>query len=292
MKICIIILHYQNFEITKQCIENIRTKVDKNKYEVDIVVVDNASPNCSGKKLKEYYANTNVHFVFMKSNVGFARGNNAGFICARKNLDPDIVILMNNDILIEDDYFFDILIKKFSENNYNIVVPDIVNLASVHQNPLRTKPVTFRDIRKTRWSLLKLYIMTYIPIVFKRKGETSDAYGSERSKLSLMPMKNIVPHGSCIILGKEFIKNEHFVFDPITFMFREEDLFYERVRQKGYDIYFEPELIVKHCEDMSINTLDKDKRKIKRFIARETLKSLGCLEFRLKMNDKKYNSKN
>ena len=51
--ICYVILHYQNIEVTQECVEKLKRIIQK---ESKIVVIDNASPNGSGEKLLNYFA--------------------------------------------------------------------------------------------------------------------------------------------------------------------------------------------------------------------------------------------
>ena len=54
-KYVFLILHYQSLDLTNKCIESITEKCAD--YDYHIVVVDNASPNNSGKALEEKYKN-------------------------------------------------------------------------------------------------------------------------------------------------------------------------------------------------------------------------------------------
>ncbi len=57
--ICFVILHYMVLEETVKCIESIEAQgVDS--FSVKIIVVDNASPNGTGKMLQEKYKNSNL----------------------------------------------------------------------------------------------------------------------------------------------------------------------------------------------------------------------------------------
>ena len=71
-KIGIILLNYCNYDLTIDCIESIKKSSYQN-YE--IIVIDNNSPDNSGKQLSKL---DNIRFLQMNENLGFAAGNNRG----------------------------------------------------------------------------------------------------------------------------------------------------------------------------------------------------------------------
>ena len=111
MRYSFVILHYMAADYTVQCISSILALKKEPGDELMIYVVDNASPDGSGRKLLERYAgNDNVKVLLCRENIGFARGNNIGFRRARK-AGTDFLIMLNNDTEIEDPCF----LKKIKE---------------------------------------------------------------------------------------------------------------------------------------------------------------------------------
>ena len=74
-----VILHYRAIDTTRSCVKSIRALAgDKH-----IVIVDNASPDGTGKQLaEEFAASPDVTVLLHGKNDGFARGNNVGVRCA------------------------------------------------------------------------------------------------------------------------------------------------------------------------------------------------------------------
>lgn len=79
-----VVLHYCTLDMTKKCIAAIQEKMAQADYE--IVVVDNASGNGTGKDLAECYKDTeHVSVLLSKENLGFAKGNQSRLcICKRR----------------------------------------------------------------------------------------------------------------------------------------------------------------------------------------------------------------
>ena len=90
-----VILHYRAIDSTVMCTDSIK-KLDGENH---IVIVDNASPDDTGHKLREKYLNDpDVTVLVNGENAGFARGNNLGVRWAWENLKPDFTVVLNNDV--------------------------------------------------------------------------------------------------------------------------------------------------------------------------------------------------
>ena len=100
--ICYVILHYQDINITKKSVYSLL----KSTVDSKIIIVDNCSPNGSGVTLERELSNEErVTVILNPHNDGFARGNNLGYKFAKEEYNPDIIVVMNNDIIISDSMF-------------------------------------------------------------------------------------------------------------------------------------------------------------------------------------------
>lgn len=94
-KVAIIILNWNGFDDTVECLNSLK-KLEYKNYK--IVLVDNGSANNEGIRLKEkFFA---VHLIQNKINRGFAGGNNDGINWALKN-GFEYIVNLNNDCIIE-----------------------------------------------------------------------------------------------------------------------------------------------------------------------------------------------
>lgn len=112
-KVGIILLNYCNYNLTIDCIESIRQSTYQN-YE--IIVVDNNSPDHSGKNLSQLEG---IRFLQMEENLGFAAGNNRGIEVALSD-GCEYVMLLNNDTVI-DSNMIETLVSRADANT--VVVP-------------------------------------------------------------------------------------------------------------------------------------------------------------------------
>lgn len=97
-KTAIVILSYNNLQLTKDCIESLKKHNAYNSYE--IIVVDNASEDGSREWLKQQ---TDIKKVFNDENQGFPQGCNQGIMAAEKNSD---IFLLNNDTIVPPNALF------------------------------------------------------------------------------------------------------------------------------------------------------------------------------------------
>ena len=112
-KVGIVLLNYGNYDLTLECINSIKMSTYEN-YE--IIVVDNNSPDHSGKRLAQLKG---IRFIQMEENLGFAAGNNRGIKIAISD-GCEYVMLLNNDTVI-DCKMIEMLLSKADSNT--VVVP-------------------------------------------------------------------------------------------------------------------------------------------------------------------------
>src|SRR5262245_56193784 len=93
----VVILHWKNYDNTRAAIESILANGYRN-YQ--LIVVDNGSQNGSAEALQQSFPR--VRFILNQSNLGFAKGCNAGIRAALADSKCAYVLLMNNDATISN----------------------------------------------------------------------------------------------------------------------------------------------------------------------------------------------
>ena len=91
-KIAFVILYYKAYEDTIDCIHSVLC-LDKNNFELEIIVVDNDSRDGAIDKLKKQFKD--VHYIRNDKNDGYARGNNIGIKYAKNTLKANFVVILN-----------------------------------------------------------------------------------------------------------------------------------------------------------------------------------------------------
>lgn len=258
--ICFIILHYMVIEETIQCIKNLQNlKCDKK-----IIIVDNASTNNSGKKLKEIYSSdNNIDIILNERNVGFAQGNNIGCEFAQNRYNPDFYIVMNNDVEIQQENFIEEIYRIYAEDEFDILSPDIYSTSqNVHQSP---KSLSRTSLEKAK----KLKNKYYIKIKYKTLSKLRCLLKNIKilKKLLYLINKNNIDyskkyydvplHGACFIFSKKFVQKRKNVFFDKTFMYYESEILDYECNLYGFKEVYDPSIQVLHHQNVSTNNIFK-----------------------------------
>ncbi|MCJ7580949.1 MAG: glycosyltransferase family 2 protein [Candidatus Aminicenantes bacterium] len=93
-KVCLIVLNWMNYDL---CSRLLRAFRDLTYSNLDVVLVDNGSPDGSGRRLSRDFPE--IAYVALRDNLGYAAGNNAGMKRALER-GADLVFLLNFDLTI------------------------------------------------------------------------------------------------------------------------------------------------------------------------------------------------
>ncbi len=109
-EVSIIILNWNNYKDTNECLESLGNITYPNH---EIIVIDNGSVDGSGEKLKKKFPGHT--FIQNKENLGFAGGNNVGIKYAVDVSPSPYILLLNNDTTVEPDFLEPLV--AFAEEN-------------------------------------------------------------------------------------------------------------------------------------------------------------------------------
>ena len=216
-KIVYLVLHYITIDETTKCIENIRKYNKKNNYE--IVIVDNGSPNKTSEKLlNRYKEEKDIHVILSEKNLGFARGNNLGFKYIKERLNPDFIVMLNNDVYLLNDNFpieiineyknskFAVLGPKIYLKNNNVCnFPDKIQSIKYYKRIMRVKKILYYFNKFNIRYLFSIYLKL-INVIAKKEIINSD-----------IRKEDILLNGCCLIFSKEYINNFNGI-DDRTFL--------------------------------------------------------------------------
>ncbi len=118
----IIILNWNGADDTLMCLDSL-SRADGSFF---VVVVDNGSTDNSVIRLNDYITQSRMDIALfeMKSNLGFAMGNNEGVLYASKR-NPDSYLLLNNDTEVSQDFLVKLVDFQSSNSKYRILTPRI-----------------------------------------------------------------------------------------------------------------------------------------------------------------------
>ena len=265
-----VILHDQSIEITKKCVDKLLMFSKNN----PIIIVDNCSPNGSGKQLEKMYSKCiNITVIINEENQGFAKGNNLGYQYIKRKYSLNYVVVMNNDIMIEDNDFAVIIEQFMEKNEVDVCGPDMVTLKGNHQNPLQLKPYTSKYLqRRVRADKIKVLLLR--TRLFWKLYENYKKTNKIPIRTKQPTVFDCILHGSCIIYGPEYIKREQNAFLPITYMYNEEAILYDYLVHKGYKTGYCSDVTILHMEGVSTSERIENKKKKVMFRFKNNIKSI------------------
>lgn len=282
-EITFIILHYNVVNETINCINSIQKNIDTTNYH--IIVVDNKSPNNSGKDLLNKYISCKyVTVILSQENIGFARGNNLGINYVYQNYSTKYLCCLNNDTLLLEKNLLTKLENEYHSSDAFVIGPKII-IKNESVQPLvgdlksldTYKKMLNDSIRRLRYfkiknvikKIIKLFKLSFL--LDKKSAELKiDNLNSE------IYHKNIVLHGSCLFFTPKAI-HENFLFNDKTFLFREEELLFVYLKKHNFISVYQPNILIKHLEDVSTDSIVQSSEQKKLFLLKNQIKSLSIL---------------
>lgn len=231
-KIGVVILNYMTWVETNNCINSILE--DKIPGNVQIYVVDNASPNRDEIEIEQF--GNQIHFIENECNLGYAAGNNVGITQALKD-GCDYILISNNDILFEKGCIGGMVQYLTDNPEYGIVAPCVLDCKRELQRCHFKKKVTYADIWKTQ--TLARYIC--------RTG-VEQVYGKEEFYLHGQDL--FAASGCCFMMSSKCARMVT-PLDENTFLYEEENILGIRMEHHGIKTRYLPECRVIHNHDQT-----------------------------------------
>ena len=247
--IAFVILHYQAADETIQCIESIKLHVTEEKR---IIIVDNASPNNSGMEIqRKYQLDPETDVILSRDNLGFARGNNLGYQAARKS-DPDFIVVLNSDTLIEQDDFAQLVDRSYRTYAFDVLGPDIYSTKTFsHQNPQRETNFTLEELKRKRRILLLKNKLRWVIWLKYRLFRSIPEKADDSHKNYSMAQTGKVLHGAFYVFSRKFIEGHEECFYNGTFMYFESYILHYLGMKEKMVFLYDPQIHISHHEDVS-----------------------------------------
>lgn len=278
VKYVFVILHFLTVEDTKECVQSIKDLCKEDDYH--IVVVDNASPNQTGKQLEILYSgNDRITVILNKENLGFAKGNNVGFMWAKKNLKAEYIIMINNDTVIVQKDFCKNIEECYQNTGFAVMGPMILSAdGKFVSNPINENYLDKEEVEKRikfvrkRLFILKWHLSKLVQIRNKFRNVNSERDATQY----LAQKKNVRLHGSCLIFSSQYIEKFNGL-DDRTFIYEEERFLQKRLQDNHLVSVYNPKTVIYHKEGSSTESSQKSGREKQLFYLSNDLKSLNIL---------------
>jgi GT2 family glycosyltransferase len=227
MQLSIIIINYNTFTLTCNCIASIHEKLKEVDYE--IVLVDNASVECDPKLFSLRFPEINL--VTSKINTGFAGGNNLGI----QHATGDYILLLNSDTELINNAPKICLDHLLKNKNTGVVTCQLIY-------PDGTIQFNCRRFRTISWELLEIFPFYKLLPKAKREALMLHRYFDHKSFAScdwVWGTFMLFPKNILLQLPQQHLSDDFF-------MYCEDVLWGWDFKQLGYEIHFLPEARVMH----------------------------------------------
>lgn len=113
----IVILNYNSWELTIDCVESILQSSNEDKDEIKIYIVDNQSTSPMPQLFKEMLKKSNIKYIVARENKGYSAGNNLG-IKEAINDKCAYIMISNSDVIFHPHSIS--TLKKHLKNNRDV----------------------------------------------------------------------------------------------------------------------------------------------------------------------------
>ena len=220
MQVSVIIINYNTFRLTSDCIRSVITHTRGVSYE--IILVDNASSESDPSLfLNEFPA---IKLIRNPTNSGFAGGNNLGI----KEAEGKFILLLNSDTLFTEDSISS-CVAKLEE------APQIGVLGCRMIFPDGRVQYTARKFRSIQWELLDLF--RFIPFLMNYRTRSRIMLGKyfRHDEDVFCDWVN----GAFFFFRREIVgKLPGGKLDDRFFMYGEDHLWCWQLKSLGYKVYF------------------------------------------------------
>lgn len=217
--VSIITVNYNQSEVTRDLLISLRKLSYAN---VEIIVVDNASPDDSPDWLKIDFPE--IILLKNQENMGFAGGNNMGIRAAH----GAFFLFINNDTEVEPGLIEPMVELFQKDNSIGMISPKI----RFYHTP--------DTIQYAGYTLMSPFTMRQNLIGYHEVDRGQ--YDDEKETFSV--------HGAAMMVPRRVIEKVGMMAE-IFFLYYEEHDWSARIRNAGYKIYYQPRSLVMHKESIS-----------------------------------------
>ena len=218
--VSIIILNYNTFALTSNCIRSVIEMTKGTHYE--IVLVDNASTECQADLFLQEFPS--IKLVKNSVNSGFADGNNKGIEFAT----GEFLLLLNSDTIFQEDSITKAVQTIAANKTIGVLGCRLIY-------PDGKLQYTARRYRSISWELFDLF--RFIPMLMPYKVRSRRMMGKYFKHDSVMECDWV--NGAFFLLPKTIIeKLPEKKLDERFFMYGEDQLWCEQIKNLGYKILF------------------------------------------------------
>ncbi len=221
------------------CLRSLASLSFDKDYFFEVVVVDNASSDGTVEMVKNFFPW--VKLIIQKKNIGFAKACNLAAV----GTEAEYILLLNPDTQVTAGFFSDLYRSFIRNKKIAIIGPHIINPDGTTQRSVRGFPNMWVGL------LLALKLLDRMPRLAPKYFLPDFDY------LQPQPVEQVM--GACLAIRTD-VWHRLGGFDESFYLWFEEVDLCKRVWQIGYEVWYEPKIIVSHEAGVSFAKLSKADR--------------------------------
>jgi GT2 family glycosyltransferase len=226
-KISVIVLTYNNLDLTKACLQSL---IEESDYpNLEIIVVDNASSDDTAAYLKDFrQQHTEVKVILNEENVGFSAGNNVGLAAAT----GDYLVLLNNDTVVTRGWAMTLMRHLQADPSIGLIGPVTNNIGNEARIEMAYKDISDMPVEALQYTLNNMG--------------------------KILPIRNLAFF--CTMMPRSTYERCGSLCEEYDLGFFEDDDYCRRVEVAGLGIVCADDVFVHHHLSASFNKLKSEKR--------------------------------
>ncbi|MET1258065.1 glycosyltransferase family 2 protein [Flagellimonas sp. DF-77] len=217
--VSIITINYNESEVTLDMLRSLEELTYRN---IEVIVVDNASPNDDPDRIKLEFPQVNL--IKSEINLGFAGGNNLGVKAAK----GAYLLFINNDTIVPPGFIEPLVETLEKDQGIGMVSPKI----KFHWDASL--------IQYAGYTPMNQYTIRNNSIGYHQKDEGGYDQAGETESI----------HGAAMMVPKRVV-DEVGMMTEIYFLYYEEHDWAEMIKRAGYKVYYQPASYILHKESLS-----------------------------------------
>jgi GT2 family glycosyltransferase len=215
MQLSVIIVNFNTYDLTVDCINSIHATTRNVLYE--IIVVDNAPKTDYKTGLLQHFPN--IKYILSPENVGFGRANNLGMDVA----EGAYFLLLNSDTIVKDGCFEKCIAFMDAHNDAGVIGCRLLNEDGSFQHSF------YPYINNSVWN----YFISNNPILYK-------VFGVAKKFREPKEAQRVGDVSGAFMFMKREVVEKVKGFDPDFFLYCEETEWCRERIAKHFNIYFYP----------------------------------------------------
>jgi len=183
------------------------------------------------KKIKDLPSNRKLILIKNEKNYGFAEGNNIGMRYALRALNPDYVLLLNNDTVVDKEFLWRLVKIGESNKKIGILGPKTYYYSQPNKIQFTWNKIDFRKGK----------------IFLAGSGDIDQGQHNKIRKTDYVP-------GSCLLIKQKILEKIGF-FNSKYYCYWEETDYCMRAKKTGYQCVFCPKAKIWHKISQSANKI-------------------------------------